>query len=373
VPETGIARLSPDTEARWIPFELTPGNQILFKAEIDGKTVSALLDTGASNSVISRTYAARARLKVTPRGKVVAVGGDVPLGWANTTLVSFGGLARSGGGINVVDLPARLTGIGGIDMLAGRDLLQAFALEIDFAGRRFRLLRSGRLPFTGTQAPLSIGRAPLAYVTRITIGRQRLEPLIIDTGDGTTLTLSGKAWRSLPLAPAPARTTALAYGVGGAVEFEIATIPELAIGDQVIRDVETGIEATGGFSDSSQSAGRIGMGLLQRFRILLDPSAGHMVLADSKVSVAPPPRSTSGLQLALDRSRLRVLHVMRGSPAAVSGWKTGELICTVDGRGVPADGSPPADTSWPFGKPGRSLSLGMCDGSTRTLVLRRFY
>ena len=28
------------------------------------------------------------------------------------------------------------------------------------------------------------------------------------------------------------------------------------------------------------AAGRVGMGLLQRYRVLLDPAAGHMILAE---------------------------------------------------------------------------------------------
>lgn len=370
-PDTGVIALAGDSEARWIPFELTAGNQIRFTANIDGRAASAILDTGASHSVLSTAFARRAGLSVSARGRIVAVGGSVALGWVPVTAITFGGLARAGGGLSVVDLPTRATGAGaGVDMLAGRDLTQGFALDIDYAARRFRLLPSGRLPFVGAQLPLRIGRAPLAYVTRVTIAGHRLEPIIVDTGDGASLALSRAAWRTLPLAPAPMVTTALAYGVGGPIEFELATLPRILFGGVGVNDVDVAIEQTGGFSDNARSAGRIGMGFLQRFRVLLDPGAGRMVLAPQPGS-APPPRSTSGLQLQLSRGRLTVLHVMRNSPADTAGWKTGDTICAVDGTAVKAGDT--AATSWPYARPGRTLTLGMCDGAVRQLTLRRFY
>ena len=131
--------------------------------------------------------------------------------------------------------------------------------------------------------------------------------------------------------------------------------------------VEVNIEPSGGFSDVARSAGRIGLGLLQRYRVLLDPTAGHLVLGDPSGSVEPPLRSTSGLQMVREGGALRVLHVMRGSPAAFAGWKTGERICAVDGE--PVD----ADSSWPYGAPGRTVMLSLCGAGIRTITLARFY
>ena len=52
--DPGVAILAPDTEARWIPFQLTPGNQIRFAMTIDGQSASAILDTGVSFTLLSR-------------------------------------------------------------------------------------------------------------------------------------------------------------------------------------------------------------------------------------------------------------------------------------------------------------------------------
>ena len=39
-----------DSEARWVPFTLTGGNQIRFIATVDGRPVGAILDTGVDAS-----------------------------------------------------------------------------------------------------------------------------------------------------------------------------------------------------------------------------------------------------------------------------------------------------------------------------------
>ena len=139
------------------------------------------------------------------------------------------------------------------------------------------------------------------------------------------------------------------------------------------RQIEVRVEPPRGFSDAVGAQGRIGTGLLQRYRVLLDPRAGRMVFTPGPDADQPPVRSTSGLLLGLDKDRLRVVHVMRGSPAAAAGWRSGDLICRIDGKPIPADYADSALSSWSTGTPGRTVTLGLCDGATRSLTLRQFY
>jgi predicted metalloprotease with PDZ domain len=113
-------------------------------------------------------------------------------------------------------------------------------------------------------------------------------------------------------------------------------------------------------------AGRIGSGFLRRYRVLLDPSAGQMLLSPGPEADAPPVRSTSGLLVERQADALVVLHVMKGGPADSAGWRAGERICSVDGV------TPPGG-DWPAGTPGRTVALGLCGGETRALTLAAFY
>ena len=371
--DPGRFAIAADTELRWVAFELTPGNQVRFVMTVDGKPATAILDTGVSYSVLSRGFAGLEPARVQASGEARAIGGAVPIGWVPTATVALGGLTRRGGSLIVATLPALATGSAKpADLLVGRDLLDRYALDIDHAARRFRLLPSGRLPFRGTVAPLSVSASRLVYETELTLGGRRVRPVIVDTGDGSSVTVTRANWQTTRLAALPA-TTALSFGLAGSVIHDLAVVPELGLGALQARDVEVRIEGPDGFSQSVGVAGRIGTGFLQRYRVLLDPGARRMVLGPSPTAAAPPPRSTSGLLLGILPGRLRVLHVMRSGPAAASGWKDGDLICAVDGAAVTADYPTSPLARWTIGESGRVVRLRLCGGAERSLTLRRFY
>ena len=365
--------LAPDAEARWVPFEMTPGNQIRFRLTIDGRPATAILDTGFSRSVISRRWASAAGLRIVDGGTGVGIGGSVAIGQVSGRTLVIGGLTRTGGRLGVLDLPVGATGSAtAIDAVIGGDVLRHYALDIDFTQRRFRLLPSGRLPFAGESAPLTLSGSDQLYISELRVGRTRLRPMIVDTGDGATVAMSAEAWASLGAAR-PATTTTVSYSVAGIVQSGLAVLADVAVGEATLRQAETLIEPVGGFSSRMGAAGRIGTGFLQHFRVLLDPRAERMVMAATADTDRAPLRSTSGLLLGTEQDRLRVLHVMRGSPAAAGGWKSGEEICGIDGMTVSAGYGNEPIAMWPAGTPGRVVKLRLCGGATRALTLASFY
>lgn len=365
--------LAGDHEDAWVPFDLTPGNQIRFALTLDGHPLTAILDTGVSYSLLARASMPADHAPVRPGGSATAIGGAVAIGWLPTHRLVIGGLTRTGGGITVADLPAIATGSAvAVDMLVGRDVLGGQAIDIDYADRRFRILPSGRMPFRGSVAPLSISAIRNVYESEITLDGQRLRPIVVDTGDGSAVTLSTPAWAGSGPHDQPA-TSAIAFGLAGPIVSAMSVVPMLSIGDLVARSVEVRVEPPRGFSESIGTAGRIGSGFLQHYRVLLDPGAGRMVLDPGPHADEPPLRSTSGLLVGIEPDRLKVLHVMRGGPAAENGWQAGDEICAVDGMTVGPDYAAGPSVAWSVGTPGRRVVLTLCNGAVRTLALRRFY
>ena len=360
--------LAPDAEARWIAFELTPANQIRFAAIVDGQPVSAILDTGVSTSLLSRGFVERTKLRIRSGPAAVAIGGTVAGGWVDVREMVVGPLTRHHAQLATTTLPDAATGGAPVDLLVGRDLTQGYALDIDYDARRFRLLPSGRLPFPGSTAPLRIAGTWPGYVTELSLGAAHISRVLIDTGDGGAVTLRHGVWSALPEAKMPTTST-IAYGIGGASLVDLAIISTVHSGTLTARTVEVRIEPDTGYTQAIGMNGRIGSGFLSRYRVLLDPAAGRMVLSPGKTADEPPLRSTSGLVLRAEADRLTVLHVMRGGPAEANGWRVGEQICRVDGAGVTRD----APLRWPVDRPGRTVRLGLCDGTIRTLTLRAFY
>lgn len=368
-------RLAPDAESQWIPFDLTPGNQVRFKLTLNGRPATAILDTGVSYTVASTTLASSLGLKAAASGRADAIGGSVPLSWAAVESIGFGGLARSGGRVAVAELKAIATGSAQpVEVLVGADILGHHALEIDYDQRRFRILPSGRMPFRGTTVPLGLSRDSGVFISEATVGAGRLRPLLVDTGDGSAVTLSREAWAATRL-PFTGFTSAFAFGLGGAIETDLKVLPQLKLAGFTARNVELRVERSQGFSTQTGTAGRIGSGFLQRYRVLLDPKAKRMILAPGKTADHPPLKSTSGLLVALQGKELRVLHVMRNSPAATQGWQAGERICRIDGQPVPDDYLSSPVAVWSADTPGRTVKLGMCDKGSqdRALTLANFY
>ncbi len=361
--------LAPDSEDRWIAFELTEHNQIRFTMTFAGRPATALLDTGLSDTLVSEPLAARAGLRGSVEERATAVGGDVSLRWSASPELRFGGLTRNGGRIGIASLDGAGTGI---DLLIGSDILSCCALDIDYDARRFRLLPSGRLPFRGKSASLHLTPSSRSYVTRGSLAGATLSPMIVDTGDGAAITIARTIWDATDHAPA-ATTSTIAFGLGGAIQTDVAIVPEIEIADVKARQVEVRIEDAGGFSTRVGAAGRIGSGFLLGYRVLLDPGAGRMVLRPGAQADVAPARSTSGLLLAFQGDELRVLHVMRHSPAARAGWQVGDRICATDGISVRDGVSATGLVGWTVGTPGRTVRIGMCDGSERTLTLANFY
>lgn len=371
--DPGVATLAADADARWIPFQLTPGNQIRFAMTIDGQSASAILDTGVSFTLLSRDSGIAKAARIRPGGEASAIGGAVAIGWMPTRTLSLGGLTRKGGGVAVAPLPAMATGDARpVDLLVGRDLLAAHALDIDYQAKRFRLLPSGRMPFRGATAPLTISAERRVYESVVGLGNTRLSPVIVDTGDGSALTVTQAGWRAAKLASLPT-TSAIGFGLAGPSVNDLAIAPTVKLGSLTAREVEVRIEPAKGFSESVGVAGRLGSGFLQRYRVLLDPGAGHMVLAPGPDADQPALRSTAGLLMGVAGDRLRVLHVMRGGPADKAGWREGDAICAIDGQPIPKDYVDSAMARWTVGKPGTTVRLRMCDGQERSLTLARFY
>jgi hypothetical protein len=336
----------------------------------EGRSATAGLDTGFSDRVVARRFAETLGLRLRGRGRAHAVGGVIAIQWADAPRVAFGGLSRSGGRVAIADLP-KLPGVSA-DIFVGADLLACCALDLDYAAHRFRILPSGRMPFTGDTAPLARMRGSGVFVTEFTLGGRRLRPVLVDTGDGSSLTLTQQSWAAAR--PAGIRvTTTLGYGAGGPVVSEAAILPGIVLGNRSTGETEIRIEAAGGFSQTAGTAGRIGTGLLLRYRVLLDPRAGRMVLRPDPAADQPPLRSTSGLLLNYTRGTLEILHVMRGSPAEAAGWKAGEHICDADGVPVREDVEADGKVDWSVGAPGRTVRLRDCDGRERPITLGIFY
>jgi hypothetical protein len=365
-PPARTGALTPTAIRQPVPFTIFRG-KMLFAMTVQGRPATAILDSGADFSVVDNGFATAAGLSPIASGQIDATIGKVSVGKVPGIDIEVPGQFTAQIPVLSTDL-SKVSQLFGrkIDFILGGDFLRKLAVAIDFGAQRFRFGRTGLQP-AGLQAiPVELAR--YAPVIQVQAGTQQLK-LLLDLGAGGGLDLSPDAWTRIK--PDGVRMTdGAAAAANGAVGiFPRARIAHVAIAGVDERDVEVNVQPVPEHV-SDKADGLIGLAILSRYDVVLDIPAGKLWLRPRKS--APPPRvDRTGLEMVPDGEALKVLHVSIGSPAAASGWKTGDRICSVDGVAALPESRIRPD--WAVGKEGTTIAIQLCDGETRHLTLATYY
>ena len=116
----------------WLPFELYAGTRILIPVEVNGRAVMAMLDSGASSTVVDRSFATKLDLKLTGDHVGGAVGGSVAYSTAHGITLKAGDLMWRGGEAVAIDLTAVGRQLGReIPLFLGGEMFADTVVEID--------------------------------------------------------------------------------------------------------------------------------------------------------------------------------------------------------------------------------------------------
>ena len=119
--------------------QFSPGAPIVVSARLNGVPLSLLLDTGADRTLISPAAIARAGYAsdAAPTGEIRILG---VTGASVATMVTVPLLDVAGARIGPLPLIVHDAGLGSVDGLLGRDVLDAFTVTIDAAAGRATLI-----------------------------------------------------------------------------------------------------------------------------------------------------------------------------------------------------------------------------------------
>lgn len=321
-----------------IPFRLVR-DHIHVQAEVDGRPVQMLVDTGGVNILLP---AAIARLGLKTEGQLTGRGvgearADVAL--ARAASLRLGGVAFEKPLFYVIDF-GQLPDVEGEDFdgVIGYELFQRFGVTIDYVKRELVLARPDAF-----SPPASAKAVPFTLAERIPIIEGSIDGrrvrIAVDTGSGAAIDLHSPFVRQHDLKREyDARFEQVSgWGVGGPMRAWPVRIGELEIGGFALPDVAASLYTgdKGAFASPDVDA-NLGGRVLGRFTVAFDYAAKRMYLAPNANYADPFHSDRSGLALLRDGDTLKVFDIAAQSPALAAGLAAGDRILRIGDEPVTA-------------------------------------
>jgi len=357
----------------WTSYDTSPGGLIFLPAVVGGEAVQAEIDTGFPYSAVSKAYAVRHHLSLSPLAGGFSVGGWTDFSTAEIGPIDAADLHIQPGKVIVADLSFLQDTTGKVvDLVVGAAEIAATALEIDADNHRLRFVTSGKAQHSTSRIPLHLVGVN-RMMTDLEIGGSKLAPVILDTGADSSLLLSESATPAVAKSISGSGTDVAAAGAGGIVVYRLVRVQNVRIGNTTIPSLTSTIEPPNNFASQSGALGLIGMGLLSRYNVVIDVRAGYIGLSIRSVPAVAPPVPTAGVQGIIKPDRIQIVHVMKNSPAAEAGIVAGQEICAVDAVRVTSTWLQSSVSNWGLSPPGTRHEVEFCDGKHLQLTSKSFF
>jgi predicted aspartyl protease len=265
-----------------VPFELQH-NIVLFKAQVEGREVWAVLDNGADRTVIDSSFANASGLHVGPpvdRMRLVT-GAVAQSGRVANVHIIMAGQGTIAATLASADLSSLSKVMGRpIALILGKEVLQSFALVVLPSKKTFEFWPSSTLalPPEAPHLVIPTNAAPIILdngipQVRVSLGGKPAL-LSVDLGNSDTISLGQSAWRRLGLDRFATIPRTVAGGDGRPVPARTTIVGTLTVG------LVTGYNAsvTDGPDGLNSDDGRLGMGFFAHYDFAIDVPARRIWL-----------------------------------------------------------------------------------------------
>ena len=335
------------------------------EVRVDGVPLRFIVDTGGQN-VITNEAAARIGLRVLGRGVVGGGGGGTTgVGYAFARSVRVGVAEMRHQPFLVLSADA----LPPVDGIVGYELLARFAARLDLRRGTFELA-----PHSSDFGP-PVQRAPFGFFDRQPQVDGSLDGVpgafSIDTGSTLNAAVQAPFVRAHDLVRQLSATVATyASDVGGKYPIYFVHAHELKMGPASVRDPIVQLLTRANAANNATVVANVGDGLLGRWVLVFDYGRQQIDFRPGGTTSGTSVHDRSGLIVRIAGKAL-VAQVLGGTPAAAAGIPEGATIARVDGTPV-GPGDAARVRRLLAGAPGTVVSVGLADGSTHSITLRKY-
>ena len=360
----GFSPRKPAAQNQWQPMRGGSDGPVVVQVRVDNLLLDALLDTGATRTVISRTLAGRLGLAPQGRARLAGLTADLDCDRTAPIRISVGPTELPPIIAIVLDLAAMSGAIRTpFDLILGQDMFLRHEIELDFENGRFRIGGDGlhvgsRLALHQMDDGLFATEVQAAGATGLAA---------IDLGSMLPLYISSDFATRHGLADADRTSTSVTIGIEGPSVHTTGRLASLSFAGRVFHDIPFAVPERWNLYAPIV----LGLPLLSRFDMRLR-FGERWATFRARAGNAAFPRDRSGLNVVAGGGGLEVIHVARNSPAERLGIVDGDVIVAVDGRVIDAHflstckglGTAPVGTNY---------RLELLDGRRATLTLDDYY
>lgn len=276
-----IFKFPPKTQRKPVPFELVNG-VFVFRANLSGEDVWAILDNAAGTSVIDDKFAADHNISVgAPVSPMNTSQGTIARRIALAVPFELPGQVSFTAPFSVADLKFLRAATGRpISLIIGKEYFANFAVVILPSKKTFEVGQSGSL-ILPSNVPFAVLEDDLPHV-EVGVGDQKLK-LLVDIGVNSEIVVNRETWNNLRLHKAP-QTLSRSFDVSGK-GFDVvhAKIGRVAIGPFVKNNADIAMHP----KLLPGVDGYIGLGFLANFNFAIDVKARKLwMLAPVKKAAA---------------------------------------------------------------------------------------
>lgn len=319
------------------PFVLLNGGIIVLKGKVDNSadSLNFVLDTGSGGISLDSTTVVELGLKVSKSERTIrGIAGLRLVDFVYDHTLQLKGLnvPHLDFHINDYELLSSVYGVR-IDGVIGYSFLRRFIVKVDYDNLILEVYSPGsfKYPRGGHMLHPDFSNLPI-FPAQLKDDRTIAERFIFDSGAGLCMLLSKDFMEDSALIRKgkPVYTTQ-AEGLGGKKVMELTVVKEVRIGPYKFKQVPVHI-----FDDEFNVTsypllgGLFGNDLLRRFNLIINYPDQKIFIKPNMHAYESFDYAYTGLGIYQIDSEIKVIDIIPGSPGDIAGFKTGDVIFSIE-------------------------------------------